>query len=226
MAVTNTISIKKGTFAPGLFVALIVPILFSSVLRFIHAAARLPFDANLAWVVAFEWAAALAVLALVRVHEHLPFTSLGLHRLRWGDIGWGILFWIIGLLAFVVTLPLAQAVGVRSATLTELARIPLALRIALPLTAGVCEEILFRGYAIERLTALFGSKWIAAALSLICFSAYHIAGFGLGGALQIAAWSVVVTSLYLWKRSLPACILMHILNDGYAYIVLPFIFRA
>ena len=45
--------------------------------------------------------------------------------------------------------------------------VPLSLRAGLVLTAGICEEFIYRGFAIEELGALAGSRWLAALISLI-----------------------------------------------------------
>jgi len=41
------------------------------------------------------------------------------------------------------------------------------------LTAGICEEVVFRGFAITRLGKLFRSRWIAVIVSSVCFVFLH-----------------------------------------------------
>ena len=48
----------------------------------------------------------------------------------------------------------------------KIKRLPFLLRLGLVLTAGICEEFLFRGYAIERFTALTGKLWIGAVAAM------------------------------------------------------------
>ncbi len=79
------------------------------------------------------------------------------------------------------------------------------------LTAGITEEILFRGYPIERLYELTGNMYIAAFLPWLAFTLLHVYFRGVGGAIQIGA------------RSIPACMTMHILNDACAFLLLPYI---
>lgn len=207
----------------GVAIAFVVPIGSGLILHLLRP--HLSFAVGFALLLASEWLTTLMVLARVLVREHRPLRSIGLCRPTWREIARALVFWLLGLVAFALTLPVIAALGLSTGQARTLAALPLGLRLAIPLTAGFCEEVIFRGYAIERLTLLTGHRWGAAALSLVAFTAFHLAGFGLGGALQIGGWAVVVTLLYLWKRNLPACILMHILNDGYAYVLIPLMFH-
>src|SRR6185437_16182067 len=60
----------------------------------------------------------------------------------------------------------------------QLSGVPLSLRADLVLTAGICEEFIYRGFAIEELGALAGSRWLAALVSLIFFTLPHARLYG------------------------------------------------
>lgn len=131
---------------------------------------------------------------------------------------------IIGAPTFILTAPLVSALGLgtTSAGILELAQMSIALRIGIVLTAGITEEIMFRGYPIERINSLTeGRLGISALIAYVVFVLLHIPFWGLGGTLQIGVWNLVITILYVKRRNLPACMLMHILNDAYAFILLP-----
>jgi membrane protease YdiL (CAAX protease family) len=99
------------------------------------------------------------------------------------------------------------------------ARLPLLLKIAIPLTAGVCEEFLFRGYALERLMELSGSRSFAAIATIGIFTLAHIPRYGLGwGLVLVAIIATALTALYLWRRNLPVTIAMHVIVDGIAIL--------
>ncbi|RLM48590.1 type II CAAX prenyl endopeptidase Rce1 family protein, partial [Halorubrum sp. Atlit-28R] len=66
-----------------------------------------------------------------------------------------------------------------------------------------------------------GNVWLAAGIPLAVFTAIHIPLWGVGTTLQIGAWSVVVTGVYLWRRTLVAPIVMHLLNDIVGFVILP-----
>jgi len=81
------------------------------------------------------------------------------------------------------------------------------------LTAGICEEIVFRGFVIAYLIALLGVPfWAAAVLSSIVFGLAH-AYQGPIGFLRTAAVGGVMALLYGMTGSLWAPILVHIVID-------------
>ncbi len=170
-----------------------------------------------------DWGLALALLALVRWGERLPPASIGWQRPTWQDVGWGTLGFLIGALLFACTAPLLQAVGLgnTNAGIARLAQSSPATRLLIVVTAAVTEEILFRGYPIERLTTLTGRLPLAAVLTWALFTLLHLPFWGWGGALQIGLWSGIVVWLYARRRRLFACIWMHLLNDAYAFLLLP-----
>ena len=92
----------------------------------------------------------------------------------------------------------------------SLALQPLWFRIVLGLTGGAAEEILYRGYALERLAAWTGKLWLGASLSAIAFGLAHAPIWGLRYALIAdLPFGIVMTLFYLWRRDLVANILAH-----------------
>jgi membrane protease YdiL (CAAX protease family) len=82
-------------------------------------------------------------------------------------------------------------------------------------TAGVTEELLFRGYALERLDELTDSRLVAAVVTTAAFVLGHKGEtWGWKSVLQIAQPAVVVTALYLRFRDLLALMTVHALNDA------------
>ena len=79
------------------------------------------------------------------------------------------------------------------------------------LTAGFCEEFLFRGYFIWTLTPWLG-WWGAAALSLLIFSAGHLYQ-GWNGVLRTGIFGVLFTALVAIFDSLWPSIALHVLVD-------------
>ena len=146
--------------------------------------------------------------------------------MSWRDVLWGVVGFIVGAFSFMLTTPLVTALGLgtTSGGISQLTQIPLALRIGIVLTAGIIEEILSRGYPIERLYGLTNRLGLSALIVHVAFVLLHIPFWGLGGTVQIGVWSIVITALYVKRRNLLACMLMHILNDAYAFILLPTLF--
>jgi hypothetical protein len=83
--------------------------------------------------------------------------------------------------------------------------------VALSLTAGFCEEFLFRGYLIWALEPWLG-WWGAAALSLSVFTASH-AYQGKAGAIRSGLAGGVLTLLVALSNSLVPAIVLHAIVD-------------
>ncbi|WP_322813958.1 type II CAAX endopeptidase family protein [Chloroflexus sp.] len=177
-------------------------------------------------IIAQEWVVTIILIGIVIFWERRTLASIGIVRTTWRDVLWGLVGFVLGALSFVVTMPLVTALGLETTTtgISQLAQTPLGLRIAIVITAGITEEILFRGYPIERFTEMTGKIHWGAGIAYLAFVLLHIPFWGLGGTIQIGVWSLIVTSLYVWRRNLLTCIMMHVLNDGYAFILLPELF--
>lgn len=165
-----------------------------------------------------------AVLGVVVGIERRPLSSIGLERPDRRDLAWALAAVVVGVLTFAVSEPIVQALG-GSSTGRSLERLSAAptwvVALLAVVVAPVVEEVLFRGYPIERLTGLLGDARIAGAVTVLAFTAAHVPFWGLGAAVQIGLWSVVVTVLYVRRRNLPACVLTHFLNNAFAYLLLP-----
>lgn len=172
------------------------------------------------------WLLTGLLLALVLFWEGRPLSSIGIRQPSISTVGWGIGAFIVGVLAFGFTFPLVDAFGLGTTVegIEWLVQFPVWLLIVTAVTAGFTEEVMFRGYLLERVGELTGALWIGAVISAVVFTLVHIPLWGVGGALQIGVWTIVVTVLYVKTHNLWACIVMHVLNDLYAFIVAPLVF--
>ena len=85
-------------------------------------------------------------------------------------------------------------------------RVPLFIGV----TSGAVEETLYRGYAIERLSAICGSRWFGAALATIAFGLAHVPYWGIRFSLAAdLPFGILMTLLYLWRRDLAANAIAH-----------------
>jgi membrane protease YdiL (CAAX protease family) len=91
-------------------------------------------------------------------------------------------------------------------------RAELAWWMALSLSAGICEEFIFRGYLIWVLQPLLG-VWVAAAASLVIFAAAH-AYEGAKGVVAVAGVGGLLTLIVLAFGSLVPAIAVHVLADA------------
>jgi membrane protease YdiL (CAAX protease family) len=169
----------------------------------------------------------LAILALttllfwfVRCGERLPLSSIGIRTGRIGkSLAWGLGLAFVCFAAVVACLALYSALGVHYGEGSSIAR-SLPVTLLAVTRAGISEEIFYRGYAIERLQSLTGSKWLAAAISLAAFAGFHFRQ-GLAGIVLAAVLGAIITGFYLWKRDLVAAIFGHFLVDFIPNVLLP-----
>ncbi len=160
------------------------------------------------------------VLWIVVSRERLPLSSIGLRFDRVGrSVGWGLGLAVVAFAVLAVCLVGFSAFGIHYGEGAGISR-------ALPVTllavtrAGISEEVLYRGFALERLQLLTGSKWIAAGLTLVLFAAFHFRQ-GLAGVFLALVLGGVFTLFYLWKRDLLATITGHFLVDFVPNVLLP-----
>lgn len=102
-----------------------------------------------------------------------------------------------------------------AAGVAEFASLSVPERVFVASTAGVTEEVPYRGYTIERVAGLTGSPLLGAAVSLVAFLIVHVGDtWSPRAVLQMAQPTVILLVLYLWTRSLPVVILVHAANDA------------
>ena len=81
------------------------------------------------------------------------------------------------------------------------------------LTAGVTEELIFRGYLLPRLEILFKNKWVAIIISALLFGLAH-GGYGdLNRMLVPLVIGIIFGYYYSRYRSLTVLIICHFLID-------------
>lgn len=86
------------------------------------------------------------------------------------------------------------------------------LWIALSLTAGFNEELVFRGYFQRQFAALSRSQWLGTLLQAALFGISH--GYqGVVACLKIAFFGVLFVRVALWRRSLRPGMLAHAWTD-------------
>jgi membrane protease YdiL (CAAX protease family) len=92
-------------------------------------------------------------------------------------------------------------------------------------TAGVVEEALFRGYAIERLALLTGDVGSAALLALVVFALVHLPAWGPGPVVSFFFTGGVLTAFFVWQEDLLANAFAHICGDARGLVVGPWLAR-
>jgi len=163
------------------------------------------------------WGLAFGMLFFTRNVEKLPLTTIGWKSLSWkltfAAIGLGIL---LSLFVPVVTLLVStffppSDTGTITQVTSNFSWWVLLLSV---LTAGITEEILFRGYSLERLHELTGNKWISGLISLMFFVAIHAIGWNMAHIIGVVIpLGIILTGLYFWQRNLLFVMIVHVVID-------------
>ena len=205
----------------GLIFALVIPAFLSA-----DGPGELPADVNAVATIlvseAATWSLALIVLAIVLFAERRKLTSIGLGIPGWPAIRTGILMTVLLLVLAMTTGAVVQAVGGMAqsggAQVGLVLGLPIWLQLFVALSAGFTEEVLFRGYAIERVTELTGSRWLGAIVPIVVFGALHAPFWGVGHAIVAGLSGLWLTLIYLWKRNLWTNITAHALLDALVFV--------
>ncbi|QKG71472.1 CPBP family intramembrane glutamic endopeptidase [Erythrobacter mangrovi] len=162
----------------------------------------------------------VVLLLIVTKGERLPLSSIGLRFDRIGrSVFQGFILSIVLVLAAVGALAALAALGLPYGSGAKIAP-SLALVTLTVIRAGIAEEIFFRGFALERIEALTGSKVAAVVITVAAFAGFHFSG-GLAGVLLAFVLGLILTLYYVWKRDLLAAIVAHFLVDFVPNVVLP-----
>ena len=194
-----------------LLVALAVPHVFGSLPESFVGHAPGPAIQLLLFVLYFG--VATAIVALVLRADGVTAADIGIRRPGWMTVASGLALWAVGLVVLpVLTAPLGRLFGTPGVEsgISELASMPPALRVFVALGAGAVEELLYRGFAIERLSRLTGRPWVVGAIAATLFGLAHVPSWGLGFALSAdLPLGIYTTAFYLWRRDLVANMIAH-----------------
>ena len=169
------------------------------------------------------WSAALLTLLILVMGERQPLSAIGFRRLSWQSLGFGIALAIVVIMTFPLASMILKALDIPNpqTALAQVATWPVWLRVGTLLTAGVTEEILFRGYPISRLKAATGSTAIAALIPFAVFVALHLPSWGVAHLLFVSLAGALFTVAFLWRRDLWGNIVAHWGVDAVPLLVLP-----
>lgn len=172
---------------------------------------------------AIWWCLALAILLWLTLAERLPLSSIGFRRPGWKSVGVAVLaaVAVMALMAieFAVVIPLLHLS--RDAILAKeqaILRTPYWYRVLLVLRAAVVEEIIFRGYMIEKVRQLSGSTALAVLVSITVFACAHLRGWGPVHLIAVGGSGAVFALLYVWRRDLPSNMFAHFLSDAAGFL--------
>jgi membrane protease YdiL (CAAX protease family) len=168
------------------------------------------------------WALTAVLLLYVVLVERKSLSSIGLKLPGLVDclLAVGTAMVLVGAMVFsyAVLFP-SLHLKANTGQMNALLHTPFWYRFWLVTRAAVSEEILFRGYPIERIREWSGSRWLAALFSVAAFTYAHLAGWGPAQLIPVAWAGIVLALLYLWRRNLGTNILAHWLTDGAGFLL-------
>lgn len=167
------------------------------------------------------------LLYYVKKVEKRSWASIGFKKfVASRDVKWGLIGFGLGGLSFAISGPIIAMMDMETTMdgVMDLMKYPLWFRIGIAIIAGITEEILFRTYPIERIKEWSGSIWVGAVISIVLFTLLHIPFWSLGGGIQIGIGTIIWTMIYVKTRSIWAMMIMHVANDLFAFVLLPYLF--
>jgi len=137
------------------------------------------------------------------------------------DIAVALLFWCV-VIGFLVTMHLIlgnNATATRAITmLLPRTAVEMIAFVTLSVTAGFCEEFLFRGYLQRQFFAWSGSVEVAVVLQALIFGIGHLYQ-GWKGALTITLYGALFGILAVMRKSLRPGMIQHMMQDSFTGIV-------
>jgi uncharacterized protein len=166
------------------------------------------------------WSIVILLLLYVRKIEHRPLFSIGFRRPRLSDVTIGIGAGVLVLAGFAaIFYGIFPAFHLNeSHEMNQLLATPLWWRLASVIRAAVGEEVLFRGYAIERGQELTRSMTAACLLSWSVFTIEHVGTWGWSHVIVAGFGGLILTGIYVWRRNLWCNILAHLIVDGVSLV--------
>lgn len=186
-----------------------------------------PTELTIRIAISIEWAlvAALLLFWVPRV-EHSTWAAMGIGRWRNRHLWLGAVWFLAATAVSAVVGVVLNAAGLDSLADMQptLAHYAWPTLLALAVTGPVVEEVLYRGYLIERVVVLSGRMWVAASVSWLAFTGVHLGFFGLGATLNAAVLSGALVWLYVRERSVWPVFVMHGFNSVFAYVLVPLLY--
>jgi membrane protease YdiL (CAAX protease family) len=167
------------------------------------------------------WVLVAIVLAYVLLIERRPLSSLGFKRPDWQTFAFaipvGVLMVVIIVGSYAVIFP-ALGLKVNAGAMSKIMATPLWYRVLLVTRAAVGEELIYRAYPIERVSALTGSRAAGLAFSVLAFTVAHLSYWGWAQLIPVAVGGLLLGLFYLWRRDVISNMIAHFIADGSGFL--------
>lgn len=162
------------------------------------------------------WAIGAFVIGYVLMVEKRPLSSIGLRRPSAGLLGQGVAFGLLTVLGLaLIYFAVLPALHLNEhGTISQLKATPGWWLFISTVRAAVVEELMFRGYALERLNELTRNLPLAAGITWAIFTLEHVGTWGWSHLIVAGFGGLMLTWLYLRCRNLWVVMLAHFIVDG------------
>ncbi len=179
-----------------------------------HHAARYIFGIGSEWTLLLLvwWGLRMRRVAFADLLQFRP----GLQAIA-EDLGAAAVFWIAAIVILAAIGLLLRAVHLSAPQKTLMAIAPrtpleMLLWVVLSLSAGFCEEFVFRGYCLRQFSSIGARLWLGVVASSLLFGISH--GYeGASGMIAITAYGALFCVLALLRRSLRPGMIAHAWHD-------------
>ncbi len=162
------------------------------------------------------WVLVAVLLVLIRIGEKRPLSSVGFKAISGREV-----LLAIGVGVFLsITVPLfallaSQVVPSNGNDINEVVSNTSWMLILFSiLTAGITEEIVFRGYVIERMHEITNRNWLGVLVSIIAFVLPHTISWNMTHVIAVVLpLGLILTGLYIWRRNIIFNMIVHIVID-------------
>jgi membrane protease YdiL (CAAX protease family) len=183
----------------------------------VNLAARIVPDESITLVREAEWwVIGGLVVAYILLIERQPLSSIGIRRPTAATFGYAAVATVLLLATLFLSLNIIFplfGLEFNQAAMGQIVQQPIWFLILISARAAIVEEVIYRGYIIERVEKFTGSKWLAFIISVAAFTLGHLAYWGLGHLIIVGLAAVVLALFYLWRRDLMCNMLAHFIMD-------------
>jgi len=168
-----------------------------------------------------------SIISWIYFVEKRTIASIGWKKITAKTVFAGIGLGLVAFILFGISNVAIQALGLElNQEAGELfAGQPFLVLMLIALRAAVVEEVLYRGYAFERINELTKSKWIAALVPVIIFMLAHLS-WGIGHLIFVFFAGGLFMLIYISKRNLGLVMIAHFIIDFITILVLPMMLEA
>lgn len=173
------------------------------------------------------WLLLSLIILWIYFVEKRTITSIGWKKLTAKTVLLGI---GLGFVVFILFGVLTAAIRVMGLELNQetaalIASQPFPFLLLIALRAAVVEEVLYRGFAFERIYDLTKSKWLAGLIPVLIFTLVHYS-WGIGHLVFVFFAGSIFMLVYISKRNLGLIMIAHFITDVIALLVLPLLLNS